>query len=196
MPIDSPDRFEQRHIGPDDKQQADMLRVIGMRSLDALIDAAIPRSIRLEETAAAAACRVRARISRSAPHRRRKKSALQVLHRNGLLPDDHAQRDPQVSVREPVVVYALHAVSGGDRAGPTGVAPQLPDDGERPDGDGDRDGIPPRRSDGSRRSDDASASPAGPRLRGEEYVLGFRCAHTRRYSMCCAAVPSRWVSTS
>ncbi len=49
MPIDSPDRFEQRHIGPDDKQQADMLRVIGMRSLDALIDAALPRSIRLKK---------------------------------------------------------------------------------------------------------------------------------------------------
>src|SRR5436190_6038776 len=48
MPIDSPDTFEQRHIGPDEKQQADMLRVIGARSLDALIDAALPKSIRLQ----------------------------------------------------------------------------------------------------------------------------------------------------
>ena len=47
MPIDFPDRFEQRHIGPDDPQQADMLRVIGVRSLDALIDAALPKTIRL-----------------------------------------------------------------------------------------------------------------------------------------------------
>ena len=47
MPIDSPDTFEQRHIGPDEKQRADMLRVIGVRSLDALIDAALPASIRL-----------------------------------------------------------------------------------------------------------------------------------------------------
>ena len=47
MPNDSPDRFEQRHIGPDSRQQADMLRVIGARSLDALIDAALPGSIRL-----------------------------------------------------------------------------------------------------------------------------------------------------
>ena len=47
MPIDFPDRFEQRHIGPDQKQQAEMLRVVGMRSLDALIDAALPKSIRL-----------------------------------------------------------------------------------------------------------------------------------------------------
>ena len=47
MPIDSPDRFEQRHIGPDQKQQDEMLRVIGARSLDALIDAALPKSIRI-----------------------------------------------------------------------------------------------------------------------------------------------------
>jgi glycine dehydrogenase len=49
MPIDFPDRFEQRHIGPDEKQQADMLRVIGARSLDALIDAALPKTIRLKK---------------------------------------------------------------------------------------------------------------------------------------------------
>jgi glycine dehydrogenase len=49
MPIDSPDTFEQRHIGPDEKQQAAMLRVIGVRSLDALIDAALPKSIRLQK---------------------------------------------------------------------------------------------------------------------------------------------------
>ncbi|HUP40713.1 MAG TPA: hypothetical protein VM115_11380, partial [Vicinamibacterales bacterium] len=49
MPIDSPDNFEQRHIGPDEKQQAEMLRVIGARSLDALIDAALPASIRLKK---------------------------------------------------------------------------------------------------------------------------------------------------
>ena len=50
MPIDFPDKFEQRHIGPDQKQQAEMLRVIGMRSLDALIDAALPKSIRLNKS--------------------------------------------------------------------------------------------------------------------------------------------------
>ena len=48
MPIDSPDKFEHRHIGPDEKQQAEMLRTIGARSLDALIDAALPKSIRLK----------------------------------------------------------------------------------------------------------------------------------------------------
>ncbi|MCM3878907.1 MAG: hypothetical protein ND807_02255, partial [Vicinamibacterales bacterium] len=48
MHPDSPDRFEQRHIGPNEKQQADMLRAIGMRSLDALVDAVVPSHIRLK----------------------------------------------------------------------------------------------------------------------------------------------------
>jgi glycine dehydrogenase len=48
MPNDSPDKFEQRHIGPDKKQLAEMLGAIGARSLDALIDAALPTSIRLD----------------------------------------------------------------------------------------------------------------------------------------------------
>ena len=49
MSSDSPDAFERRHIGPDDRQQAEMLRVIGVPSLDALIDAAVPASIRLKK---------------------------------------------------------------------------------------------------------------------------------------------------
>ncbi len=48
MPIDFPDRFEQRHIGPDEEQLAEMLRVIGAPSLEALVDAALPQSIRLK----------------------------------------------------------------------------------------------------------------------------------------------------
>src|SRR6266404_8219964 len=49
MSIELPDTFEQRHIGPDRQQLADMLRVIGAPSLDALIDAALPASIRLKK---------------------------------------------------------------------------------------------------------------------------------------------------
>ncbi len=48
MPIDSPDSFEQRHIGPDAAQRADMLHVIGVGSLDELVDRAVPPSIRLQ----------------------------------------------------------------------------------------------------------------------------------------------------
>src|SRR5437764_13832672 len=49
MSYEPPDRFEHRHIGPDERQLTEMLRVIGMPSLDALIDAALPGSIRLKQ---------------------------------------------------------------------------------------------------------------------------------------------------
>jgi glycine dehydrogenase len=48
MSIDRPDKFEQRHIGPDEQQVASMLRVIGVPSLDSLVNAAIPGAIRLK----------------------------------------------------------------------------------------------------------------------------------------------------
>ncbi len=47
MNLDMTDRFQTRHIGPDDRERDDMLRVIGASSLDALIDEAVPRHIRL-----------------------------------------------------------------------------------------------------------------------------------------------------
>ena len=42
--------FESRHIGPDASETAEMLRVIGASSLDALVDEAIPARIRLAKS--------------------------------------------------------------------------------------------------------------------------------------------------
>src|SRR5258708_3874074 len=49
MPVSlaHPDRFVQRHIGPDEADIADMLRVVGVRSLDELVDETVPSTIRL-----------------------------------------------------------------------------------------------------------------------------------------------------
>jgi glycine dehydrogenase len=49
MPVslDHPDRFVLRHVGPDDRDVEEMLRVVGQPSLDALIDQTIPSTIRL-----------------------------------------------------------------------------------------------------------------------------------------------------
>ena len=46
MPVSlaHPDRFALRHIGPDDAETDAMLRVVGARSLDELIDQTIPRA--------------------------------------------------------------------------------------------------------------------------------------------------------
>ena len=41
------DAFAERHIGPGDPEIGRMLETLGYESLDALIDTAIPRSIRL-----------------------------------------------------------------------------------------------------------------------------------------------------
>jgi glycine dehydrogenase len=43
------ERFSSRHIGPDAEETAAMLKVVGARSLDALIDEAIPARIRLKK---------------------------------------------------------------------------------------------------------------------------------------------------
>ncbi|HEX7051246.1 MAG TPA: aminomethyl-transferring glycine dehydrogenase [Longimicrobiales bacterium] len=45
-PLDFPDTFARRHIGPGAAELREMLETIGVPSLDALIDAAIPESIR------------------------------------------------------------------------------------------------------------------------------------------------------
>lgn len=43
------DRFVNRHIGPNAAEAREMLRVCGYETLDSLIDATVPKSIRLAE---------------------------------------------------------------------------------------------------------------------------------------------------
>jgi len=45
--IDNSDVFVKRHIGPDDGDVTEMLRVVGAASVDELIDQTIPSAIRL-----------------------------------------------------------------------------------------------------------------------------------------------------
>jgi len=50
MKNDTPDSFASRHIGPDDEARHQMLRAVGVPSIDALIDQTIPSGIRLSRT--------------------------------------------------------------------------------------------------------------------------------------------------
>ena len=43
------DQFAKRHIGPNDEERAAMLRTIGVKSLDQLIDQTVPKNIRLRK---------------------------------------------------------------------------------------------------------------------------------------------------
>src|SRR4030088_1263961 len=47
MEIDS---FARRHIGPDDAGLAEMLKTVGFENIDALIDATVPKNIRLDRS--------------------------------------------------------------------------------------------------------------------------------------------------
>jgi glycine cleavage system P protein (glycine dehydrogenase) len=44
-----PDQFVRRHIGPDAKDETEMLAQLGFKNLEELIDAAVPKQIRLEK---------------------------------------------------------------------------------------------------------------------------------------------------
>ena len=44
------DRFVDRHIGPDEREQTEMLQALGVSSLDGLISETVPADIRLTGT--------------------------------------------------------------------------------------------------------------------------------------------------
>jgi glycine dehydrogenase len=41
--------FQRRHIGPDERQVAEMLKTIGVSSLEELVDRTVPANIRMKE---------------------------------------------------------------------------------------------------------------------------------------------------
>src|SRR5437868_1822003 len=49
QPTRHPDRFVDRHIGPDSRDVEEMLAALGVRNLDELIDRTVPASIRLQK---------------------------------------------------------------------------------------------------------------------------------------------------
>src|SRR4051812_16853891 len=52
LTLRSPERFADRHNGPDEAQRRAMLEALGLRSLDELVDATVPASIRLRRSLA------------------------------------------------------------------------------------------------------------------------------------------------
>ena len=46
--IESASNFARRHIGPNQGETTEMLRAVGFENLDALIDATVPKNIRLD----------------------------------------------------------------------------------------------------------------------------------------------------
>ncbi len=47
--LENHDEFIARHVGPDEAEQTEMLKVVGQPSLQALVDAIVPASIKLSQ---------------------------------------------------------------------------------------------------------------------------------------------------
>ena len=155
--LDASDWFARRHIGPSREDRDRMLETIGAASLDALIDEAIPASIRLERP-------LNLPPPESEHHYLRRLGALARRNTRSAPTSVSAITTPsrpsvilRMVMENPGLVHAVHAVPGRDRAGPPRIAPQFPDDGGGADGDGGGQRVAAGRGDGGGRGDDAAA---------------------------------------
>ncbi len=121
------DEFARRHIGPTDADLRHMLGVLGVDSLEDLLDETVPAAIRADQPLALPAARsepdVLAALGRFADANRPRDEP----DRDGLLPRVHPGCHPAQRAREPGLVHRLHPVPAGDQPGPPGSAAQLPD---------------------------------------------------------------------
>ena len=147
------DDFVPRHIGPRSADIDAMLALLGANSLDELVRETIPHDILLDEPLALP----EAKGEHGALEELRALASKNRLFRSfiGLgyyrLPDP--ARHPEEHSREPGLVYAVHALSGGDRPGPPRGAPQFPDDGRGAHRTSPRQRLSSRRGDGGGRGD-------------------------------------------
>ena len=147
--------FHARHIGPNDAEIAEMLAAVGATSLDGLVDAIVPSSIKLTAPLALPGAVTEEEALAQDPDDRRRQPRPSQLHRPGLLRHRDAQGHPAQHPREPRLVHRLHALPGRDLAGPDGSTDQLPDDGRGSHRHGDRERLAARRGHRRGRGDDA-----------------------------------------
>ncbi len=122
-----------------------MLKVLGYETLDALIDAAVPGSVRSLDGTRPAGGAVRARGARRAAPARLVQHDRRADDRPRLLRDDHAGRDPAQRLGEPGLVHGLHPVPTRDQPGTPRGALELPDHGVGPHGARHGQRLPARR---------------------------------------------------
>ena len=99
--LDDVERFTERHIGPRPADVERMLEVVGYASLDALVDAAVPKDIRLRPRDGSPGRRHGDRRPRRAARAGRPQPAAGQHDRAGLLRHDHADRDPPGCLESP-----------------------------------------------------------------------------------------------
>ena len=130
-----------------------MLEIVGAPSLDALVDEAIPSTIRLTRPLnlpdGLSEHQYLSELHRLASRNRVFKSYIGLGYYDCITPSVIVRN----VLENPGVVHAVYAVSGRDRAGTARGAAQFPDDGQRADGNGNRERVAARRADRRRRSD-------------------------------------------
>ena len=136
--LSHPDQFVRRHIGPNASETAEMLAQLGHKTLDDLVDAAVPKKIRsdkkLKLPAARSEFEALAEIKRIASYNQVFRSFIGQGYYDCITPPV-IQR---AVLENPGWYTAIHAVSGRNFPGPPRSAAEFPDHGERPHGDGHR----------------------------------------------------------
>ena len=123
--------FVRRHVGPSDEEQEGMLKVLGYESLDALVDAAVPGSVRslgtLDLPPAVSEQQVLDELRRLAA-RNTIAEPMIGLGYSGTITPGVIRRNV---LESPAWYTAYTPVPARDQPGPAGGPPELPDDGDR-----------------------------------------------------------------
>ena len=130
--LEQADAFVGRHIGPRDGDVAAMLESVGYESLDALVDAAVPASIRAAIPDGFPESRterdVLTALAELAGRNRVARSMIGLGYHDTLTPPGYPAQHPG----ESGLVHRLHTLSAGDFPREAGGAAQLPDHGDGP----------------------------------------------------------------
>ena len=121
------DGFVRRHIGPSETEIAAMLHVIGARDAGRCRRQDGAGGDPLQSGAGPAAADRRGGGDRRTARPGGRNVTTKVADRHGLSRHRHAAGDPAQRAGKSRLVHRLHAVPGGDRAGPAGGAAELPD---------------------------------------------------------------------
>jgi glycine dehydrogenase len=130
--LEAHDAFIPRHIGPNDAEIADMLAVVGAKSLDGLVDAIVPAPIKLKAPLA-----LPGPVTEEEAVAKIRAIAAQNKVLRSFIGRYYGTHTPAVIAQHPRnPAWYAYTVPGGDL--PQARADQFPDDGRRSHRHGDR----------------------------------------------------------